>query len=129
MPLSSATKIVLLIAAGSALGGVLRHFVGTWLGDVVHVPWRTFIINVTGSFVLGLFLHWAEAQPSGHPSLRAFIAIGLCGGYTTFSTFAYETVVLLETGAWGRAALYAGGSAVASILAVFGGFLVARGIA
>jgi len=122
-------KIVLLIALGSALGGVMRHFVGSWLGDLVHVPYRTFVINVTGSFVLGLFLHWAEAQPTGHANLRALVAVGLCGGYTTFSTFAYETVVLLETGAWGQAALYAGGSALTSVLAVFGGFAVARLIA
>lgn len=66
-----------------------RHTVGNLLGDLVHVPWRTFVINVTGSFVLGAFLHWSERQGASHPSLRAFVAIGLCGGYTTFSTFSY----------------------------------------
>ncbi len=102
--------------------------VGTWLGDLVHVPYRTLVINVTGSFVLGLFLHWAEAQSVGHPNLRALVAVGICGGYTTFSTFAFETVVLLETGAYGRAAVYASLSVLASMGAVFAGFATAKAV-
>lgn len=102
--------------------------VGNWLGDHVHVPYRTFVINVTGSFVLGLFLHWAEAQSTGHPNLRALVAVGICGGYTTFSTFAYETVVLMETGAYARAATYATLSVLGSLAAMFAGFAAARAI-
>jgi CrcB protein len=125
---TSSLKLLLYVALGSAIGGVGRALVGNWLGDHVHVPWRTFAINVTGSFVLGLFLHWAEVQSTGHPNLRAFVAVGVCGGYTTFSTFAYETVVLMETGAYGRAALYASLSVLSSIGAVFAGFATAKAI-
>lgn len=119
-------RVIFLIALGSAVGGVMRHLVGNALGDAVQVPWRTFVINVTGSFVLGAFLHWSERQGTGHPGMRAFVAIGLCGGYTTFSTFSYETVVLLETGAYARALGYALGSVVTSVGAVFAGFGVAK---
>jgi CrcB protein len=124
--MSTNLRIILLVAMGSALGGVARHTVGNLLADAMHVPWRTFFINVTGSFILGAFLHWAERQGTGHPSLRAFVAIGICGGYTTFSTFSYETVVLLETGAYLRAFTYAAGSVMASVGAVFAGFGAAK---
>ena len=126
--MSNSQRFLLYIALGSAIGGVSRAMVGTWLGDHVHVPYRTFVINVTGSFVLGLFLHWAEAQSTGHPNLRAFVAVGICGGYTTFSTFAFETVVLMETGAYGRAAAYASLSVLGSLGAVFAGFAAAKAI-
>jgi CrcB protein len=125
---SSSFKLLLYVALGSAIGGVGRVTVGNWLGDHVHVPYRTLVINVTGSFVLGLFLHWAEAQSTGHPNLRALIAVGICGGYTTFSTFAYETVVLMETGAFARAAAYALLSVLGSLGAVFAGFAAAKAI-
>jgi CrcB protein len=124
--MSSPYRVLMMVALGSAIGGVLRYLVGNALGDAVQVPWRTFVINVTGSFVLGAFLHWSERQGTAHPGLRAFVAIGLCGGYTTFSTFSYETVVLLEFGAYARAASYAVGSVATSIAAVFAGFGLAK---
>jgi CrcB protein len=64
--------------------------------------------------------------PTLTPELRGFLTIGLCGGYTTFSTFSYETVALLEDGEWGRAALYVGLSVGLSIFATFLGFALAR---
>jgi CrcB protein len=125
----SSYRVLMMVALGSAVGGVLRYLVGNVLGDAVHVPWRTFVVNVTGSFVLGAFLYWSERQGTDHAGLRAFVAIGLCGGYTTFSTFSYETVVLLETGAYARAVAYALGSVVTSVGAVFAGFGVAKLVA
>ncbi len=122
----SSYRILMMVAFGSAVGGVLRFLLGNAFGDAVQVPWRTFVINVTGSLILGAFLHWSERQGTGHPGLRAFVAVGLCGGYTTFSTFSYETVVLLEVGAYARAVTYALGSVAASIGAVFAGFGVAK---
>ena len=124
--MTSNLRAVLLIGSGSAFGGVGRHFVGEWLGKIVQSPYRTFVVNMTGALLLGFFLQWAEQQDVGHPSLRLFVAVGLCGGYTTFSTFSYETLALITTGAYGRAAVYAVASVLVSLAAVFAGSAIAR---
>ena len=92
------------IAVGSALGGVARH----WCSGVIArmfgetFPWGTLVVNVTGSFVIGLVA--ALTGPDGRllvPSdARAFVMVGLCGGYTTFSSFSLQTLALARDGAW-----------------------------
>ena len=89
-------------------------------------PVGTLIVNLTGSFLLGLFLRYAVDTPTLTPEWRAFLAIGFCGGYTTFSTFSYETVALMEDGQWPRAALYVALSVGVSLFAVFLGIATAR---
>ncbi len=116
------------IAIGSAVGGVSRYLVG---GAVQRLtagtfPVGTLLVNVTGSFLLGAILRYGVDTPTLTPELRAFLTLGFCGGYTTFSTFSYETVALLEDGEWTRAAVYAGLSVGLSILATFLGFIAAR---
>jgi CrcB protein len=81
---------------------------------------------VAGSFLLGVILRGSLQTPAISPELRAMLTIGFCGGFTTFSTFSYETATLLEDGQWGKAALYVGGSVVLSIAAIFLGFAAAR---
>jgi CrcB protein len=116
------------IAAGSAFGGVSRYL----LGGLVQrhaggtFPLGTLLINLSGSFLLGLILRYAVETPTLTPEARAFLTIGFCGGYTTFSTFSYETVVLMEDGQWPRAALYVVLSVALSLLATFLGFAAAR---
>ena len=118
------------IALGSALGGVGRYLVGSLVqrGLGTGLPAGTLVVNVTGSFLVGLFLRYALETPTLTPELRAFLTIGFCGGYTTFSTFSYETVALLEDGEWERAALYAGASLVLAVGATLLGLLAARGL-
>jgi CrcB protein len=118
------------IAIGSALGGVGRYLVGGLVQRAAGAgfPAGTLVVNVTGSFLLGLFLRYGLETPTLTPEMRAFLTIGFCGGYTTFSTFSYETVALLEDGQWGRAALYAAASLVLSLGATLLGFIAARGI-
>jgi CrcB protein len=118
------------IAAGSALGGVSRYLMGGLVQKLLDTtfPAGTLVVNVTGSFLLGLFLRYALETPTLTPEHRAFLTIGFCGGYTTFSTFSYETVALLEDGEWGRAGLYAVLSVLLALAATLAGFLVARGI-
>ncbi|HEX6107618.1 MAG TPA: fluoride efflux transporter CrcB [Gemmatimonadales bacterium] len=118
------------IALGSALGGVGRYLVGGLVqrGLGTGLPAGTLVVNVTGSFLVGLFLRYALETPTLTPELRAFLTIGFCGGYTTFSTFSYETVALLEDGEWERAALYAGASLVLAVGATLLGLLAARGL-
>jgi fluoride exporter len=118
------------IAAGSALGGVSRYLVGGAIQRLLGTPFPagTLAVNLSGSFVLGLFLRSALGSPSVSPELRAFLTIGFCGGYTTFSTFSYETLALLEQGQWSRALLYAAGSVLLALGATVLGFLAARSL-
>jgi CrcB protein len=118
------------IAAGSALGGVSRDLVGGMVQRALAttLPAGTLVVNVTGSFLLGLFIHYALETPTLTPELRAFLTIGFCGGYTTFSTFSYETFALLEDGEWTRAGLYAALSLLLALGATIAGFLAARGV-
>lgn len=126
--MTTTARMLLWVALGSAIGGVARASVGSWVEGSLQVPYRTLIVNVTGSFVLGFFLHWAGQQATDHPNLRAFVAVGLCGGYTTFSTFSFDTVVLLETGAYARAAMYVALSVLGSVGAVLLGFVSAKAL-
>ena len=118
------------IAAGSALGGVGRYLLGGLVQRLLSgtFPAGTLVVNLTGSFLLGLFLRYALDTPTLTPELRAFLTIGFCGGYTTFSTFSYETMLLREDGEWTRAGLYAGLSVLLALTATALGFLAARGI-
>ncbi|HET7875435.1 MAG TPA: fluoride efflux transporter CrcB [Methylomirabilota bacterium] len=118
------------IAVGSALGGVSRYLVGGVVQRVTGAgfPSGTLLVNVTGSFLLGLFLRYGLETPTLTPELRAFLTVGFCGGYTTFSTFSYETVALLEDGQWGRALLYVSASLLVSLGAMLLGLMAARGV-
>ncbi|HKT61308.1 MAG TPA: fluoride efflux transporter CrcB [Gemmatimonadales bacterium] len=116
------------IAAGSAIGGLARYLLGGFLQRLAGVtfPISTLIINITGSFLLGLILRYAVDTPTLSAEVRAFLTIGICGGYTTFSTFSYETVALMEDGQWTHAALYVALSVALSLVAVFLGIASAR---
>ena len=118
------------IAAGSALGGVSRYLVGGMVQKLFDTtfPAGTLVVNLTGSFLLGLLLRFALETPTLTPELRAFLTVGFCGGYTTFSTFSYETVALLEDGEWTRAGIYATLSVLLALVATLLGLLAARGI-
>ena len=118
------------IAAGSALGGVGRYLVGGMVQKLFDTtfPAGTLVVNLTGSFLLGLFLRFALDTPTLTPEVRAFLTVGFCGGYTTFSTFSYETVALLEGGEWSRAGIYATLSVLLALGATLLGFLAARGL-
>jgi len=114
---------LLAVAGGGALGAVARHLVAVLGARLLAAPtiWATLAINVSGAFALGWFLRWADATGAA-PCARLFVAVGLCGGFTTFSTFAVETLGLLETGQPARAALYVGLSLVGSVAAAAAGF-------
>jgi CrcB protein len=105
------------IALGSALGGVARYLLGGLIQRTTEdtFPLGTLVINVTGSFVLGLLYRYAAESAAVTPEVRAMLTIGICGGYTTFSTFSYETVRLLEDGEYTRALTYVGLSVVLSV--------------
>lgn len=119
---------VLWVALGGAIGSSLRFGASEVMRRVPALatfPWATMLINVVGSFVIGWFLRWAATSQST-PRLRAFVAIGICGGFTTFSTFAAENLTLLQSGAVGRAALHAVLSFTLTVGAAYLGYLLAR---
>lgn len=117
------------IAVGSAVGGVSRYLLGGAIQRLMGTafPAGTLVINITGSFLLGAIIRFAMDTPAISPEVRALLTIGLCGGYTTFSTFSFETAAMLEDGEWSRAALYIVASVGLSLLATFLGFIAARG--
>jgi CrcB protein len=123
-------KLFWAIAIGAAAGGVSRFYLTVAMqqrfGD--GFPWGTLLINITGSLLLGFLIRYATATPNMSLELRLMLTTGFCGGYTTFSTYSYETAVMLENGSYGRAAIYALGSVVLGVLAVFAGFMIARGL-
>ena len=83
------------------------------------------LINVLGSFLLGFIVRYALETPAVSTEVRAFLTIGLCGGFTTFSTFSYESATLLERGEWSRLAVYVG----LSLLLTIGGVLLGAALA
>jgi CrcB protein len=117
-----------IVALGSAVGGCARYALGGWISDRAGAtfPWGTFVVNVTGCFVLGFFMTAALERLDIDPRWRLLVAVGVCGGYTTFSAFAYETSKLVA----GRDYLFAGAnvvsSAFAGLAAVWCGTALAR---
>ena len=121
-------RLLLLACAGGAIGAGLRHLVN--IGAVrllgLGFPWGTVIVNVVGSFLMGLLIEALALRYSGSIEVRTFLATGLLGGLTTFSAFSLDFAILLERGAHGPAALYLFGSVSLAILALFAGLAAGR---
>ncbi|HEX2780871.1 MAG TPA: fluoride efflux transporter CrcB [Gemmatimonadaceae bacterium] len=124
-------SLVLYVALGSAVGGASRYALATAIQARVGspFPWGTLVINVTGSLILGFILRYALQTTAVSPEVRALLTTGFCGGYTTFSTFGFETATLIEEGGYQRAMLYVLASVVLSLAAVFVGFAAADAVA
>jgi fluoride exporter len=116
------------VALGGAVGSALRLVLGTLIQQRAGLafPVGTFVINVSGSLLLGFLLRYAVATSAMTPEIRGMLTVGFCGGYTTFSTFSYEVAILLEDGAHGRALIYILASVAVSLAAMFLGFGMAR---
>lgn len=95
-------ETLLIIGLGGFIGANARYLVSTWavkqFGSAF--PWGTLLINFTGSCLLGVFLTWAASRATLDPRVRLFVAVGFFGAYTTFSTFANESLALLQAGNW-----------------------------
>ena len=126
--ISARADILAVIALGGALGSLARWGLATALPHRPGAfPWATFLANVTGALLIGaLMVLLAEVWPPSR-YLRPFLGIGVLGGYTTFSTFSYETFALLRDGEYNRAGVYIVLSVGGSLVAMFAGFAAARG--
>ena len=120
---------LLLIAAGGALGALLRYGVGVLVADRLGpTVLGTFIVNISGALVLGLFLGLTEGRWIAPPLARPAIAIGFLGAYTTFSTLMFESVDLAESGSLFTAFVNIAGSSAAGLLAVYAGLVAGRNV-
>jgi fluoride exporter len=118
----------LWIGVGAFLGANLRYFLQTWTANRwgPDFPYGTLIINVSGSFILGFFITLVTQRVAVSPEWRAFVAVGLLGGFTTFSSFSVETLNLLQTGRWLLAMLYLAGNVCLGLVGAYLGVILAR---
>ena len=120
----------LLVMAGGAIGSAARYLVGKltlgWFGP--DYPWGTLAVNLIGGFLMGL-LAGILARTAGSEHTRLLLGVGVLGGFTTFSSFSLDTVLMIERGQWSMALAYVLVSAAGSILALFGGLYLVRAVA
>jgi fluoride exporter len=121
-------QFIIAVAVGGSIGSVARYLVGIGSGKLfgINFPWGTLITNVTGSFLIGLFVNLFAARWDLPQAVRIFLTVGICGGYTTFSTFSLDTVYLMERGEAFYAGAYMAGSVVLSVGALMAAMQLTR---
>lgn len=120
----------LWVGLGGFLGANARYALGTWIAGRVGAsfPLHTLLINATGSLAVGVVLALLTERPAVDPAWRLFLVVGFLGGYTTFSSYTFEGLVLLGRGEWWRAAWYVLGSNALGLVAVYLGVVLGRAV-
>lgn len=123
-------KMLFLASAGGAIGAGARHLVNVGMGRLLGTsfPWGTLTVNIVGSFLMGLVIEYIMLRAAGSAEMRAFLATGILGGFTTFSAFSLDVSLLIGRKEQGFAVLYVAGSVGVSILMLYVGFSVARSV-
>lgn len=123
-------KTILAIAAGGALGALGRHFLAYQVNALIGhgFPWGILVCNVLGSFAMGLLVEASALIWSPSPELRAFVAVGVLGAFTTFSTFSLDIVLLLQRGDMLKAGLYVTASVLCGVIGLFAGLHLIRAV-
>jgi CrcB protein len=118
------------ISLGALFGANLRYLVSTIVRKVTgsSFPYGTLLINISGSMVLGFFLIWTTERVLANPLWRSLVAVGFCGSYTTFSSYAFETMAYFEQGHWTLFAANILANNVLCLVAVLAGAVIARAI-
>lgn len=124
---------LVLVTVGGAVGSLLRFVVGRWVDarfTAGGLPWGTFTVNVAGSFILGVLALWVlERLPAEYRGIYLLFGTGFCGGFTTFSTFEWETFKLVRDGSWAMAGVNVAGSVACGFVGVLAAALVVQGLA
>jgi CrcB protein len=120
----------LLIAFGGALGSMARYWVGTTVAGRMggKFPYGTLVVNLTACLVIGFTITYLGKRADLSPAWRFLIPIGFIGAYSTFSTYEWETLSTMRSGAFALAALYAAGSLVLGLAATWGGVMLAEAL-
>jgi CrcB protein len=128
--MNSRLMLVAYVALGGGVGTAARYLLTLFVQQRAGAgfPVATLLVNVTGSFLLGLLMRYALESTAASPEARLLLTTGFCGGFTTFSTFSYETARLIEDGEWRRGVAYIAASVILSIGGLFLGFALARGL-
>ena len=123
-------QFILAVAAGGAIGSVARYLVGVASGKMLWTtfPWGTLIINVTGSFLIGAFVGLFATKWDLPQAVRIFLTVGICGGYTTFSTFSLDAWYLIERGETFASLAYMVASVVLSVTALIAALHLIRAL-
>lgn len=118
------------VAAGGAIGSVARYVLNGLIQSAAWggFPFGIFIVNISGGLIMGILTELMALKWNVSLELRAFLTTGVLGGYTTFSTFSLDSALLIQRHAYGQAAAYIAGSALLSIVALFAGLWIVRGI-
>lgn len=121
---------ILIVGTGGFIGSVMRYLVQVFVekGMATTFPWGTFVANIVGSFIIGIVFALAEKGNFMNSEWRIFLAVGVCGGFTTFSSFAYNNLNLLKDQSYGQLLWNVGGSLFFGILAVYLGIVLVRAI-
>jgi CrcB protein len=121
---------VLWVSLGAIVGANLRYYISRMAAALLSptLPWGTLIINVTGSFILGFFLVWSSERVLVDAKWRPLVAVGFCGGFTTFSSYSFETFSLFEQGHYSLAAGNFAANNLLALAAVVAGAVLARSI-
>jgi CrcB protein len=123
-------KPYLWISLGAVAGASARYAISRWAAKLISAdfPYGTLLINITGSFILGLFLIWTTERVLADARWRLIIAIGFCGSYTTFSSYAFESFAYFEQGHWALFATNILTNNLLCLMAVLGGAALARAL-
>ncbi len=123
-------RTILIVGTGGFLGSALRYIIHVLVekGMTSTFPWATFIANILGCFIIGVVYAFSEKGNLLNPELRVFLTVGFCGGFTTFSAFAYNNLNLLKDNSIYYLLLNAGGSLVAGVFAVYLGIVLVRAL-
>jgi CrcB protein len=117
------------VGMGGGLGALARYYFAGWVQPAGGTfPWGIFAVNISGGLLMGMIVEASALKLNLSPELRAFLTVGILGGYTTFSTFSLDSALLLQRGEYLQAAGYVIGSVVLSILALFAGLWIVRAI-
>jgi CrcB protein len=121
-------RSILLIGLGGGVGSVARYLCQKWFNETYPqpFPWGTFVVNLAGCFLIGVIYAASEKSTLLSPQLRLLLITGFCGGFTTFSTFAFENMTLLRSGDITFFLLYTAGSLALGILGVFAGVAIIK---